>query len=352
MRQSNSNFHFDLFKLIISLVIIGIFLYLTFRIIQPFLFGFFWALMVVVTTWPMLISLQKRLFHKRYLAVSLMLIIIGAFFVIPTLLVILNVTKNAPIIIELVKNLSKNGLPDFHFLNDIPYFGSDLYEKWGEFSHNGVIDIMDEFQHYLTLSLPWIFEQLLNIGTFIFHCAVMLIFSALLYLKGEFISSNLYNFIHRLSPVYGVRAISLTGRSIRAVALGIVLTAAVLAILGGSSLALTNIPFPGFITILLFICCIVQIGPVFIMVLATIWQWYHGHTEYTIILIICALVLTTLDSVMRTLLIKKGVDLPFFLILFGVVGGMLAFGVVGLFIGPIMFALIHNFIRVWTKQKV
>lgn len=347
--KPNTNFNFDLFKLMISFIIIGIFIYLTYRIVQPFLFGFFWAIMVVVTTWPMLIELQKRLFYKRYLAVAIMLVIIGSFFVIPTFFVIFNVTKNMPVIIEWAKNISQNGLPNLSFLLEIPYVGKDLHEKWFEFKQNGISDLLAEFQYYLTLSLPWLFEQLLNIGTFIFHCGVMLIFSALLYQKGEFFLTTLYNFMRKLSPNYGSHAISIAGRSIRAVSLGIILTATVLAILGGSSLALTNVPFPGIITILIFICCVIQIGPSLVMALGIIWQIYHGQIDYAIILTICTLILATLDSVMRTLLIKKGIDLPFFLILFSVIGGMLAFGVMGLFIGPIIFALVHNFIRVWAR---
>lgn len=351
MKIDASNINFNLFKWMISLLIISIFIYVTFCIIEPFLFGFFWALMVVVTTWPMLIALQKRLFYKRYLAVCLMLILIASFFIIPTTLITLNVTKNAPLAIDWIKSITKNGMPHFDFLLDIPYFGIDLHEKWLEFSDEGISDLITEFQHYLTLSIPWLIEQILNVGSFVFHCGVMLIFSALLYLKGEFIAKNLYYFANKLFSNYGIQAVSLAGRSIRAVALGIILTAAVLAILGGSSLAITQTPFPGIVTVLLFICCIVQIGPVLIMIVAITWQFYHGHTTAAIILIVCALILTTLDSVMRTLLIKKGVDLPFFLILFGVVGGMFAFGTMGLFIGPVMLALVHNFIRVWLQEE-
>lgn len=349
MTKNHAPNRYDLVKITISLLVIAAFIYLTVKIVEPFLLGFFWAVMVVVTTWPLMIAIQKRLFYKRYLAVMIMLLVIGSFFVIPTTLIALNITKNSSYLIELAKNISHNGLPQFDFLLQIPYIGSDLHAYWIEFSQGSVSDLLAQFQHYLTLSLPWILEQIVNIGTFIFHCCIMLILSAFLYLKGEMISQYLYFFAHKISSQYGVQMISLTGRSIRAVALGIILTAAVLAILGGSSLALTHVPFPGIITVVIFICCVVQIGPVIVIIGGIIWQFYHGHTTYAIILIICALILTTLDSVMRTLLIKKGVDLPFFLILFGVVGGMFAFGVMGLFIGPTVLALVHNFMRAWIK---
>lgn len=110
-------------------------------------------------------------------------------------------------------------------------------------------------------------------------------------------------------------------------------------------------PYPGILTLILFICCVAQIGPVIVMLGAIIWQFWDGNTYSAIILIVVAVILTTLDSVMRAFLIKRGADLPFLLILFGVIGGLLSFGVMGLFIGPVVLALSYKLIRAWISEQ-
>jgi len=81
------------------------------------------------------------------------------------------------------------------------------------------------------------------------------------------------------------------------------------------------------------------------------WQFWDGHVVSGIVLIVVAIILTTLDSVMRAYLIKKGADLPFLLILFGVIGGILAFGIMGLFIGPVVLALSYKIIQTWVNEQ-
>lgn len=339
--------NFDLFKLVSSLLLMSLFFYLTFRIVEPFLFGFFWSLMVVVTTWPILIYLQKKLFYSRLFATITMCIIIMIFFSVPMALILINISKNSENVITFINTVSQNGLPQMEWLSHIPLVGDELQKYWQGFKDNDGYSLIDLGKKYV----PWFLEQMQNVGLFMVHCAVMLVFSSILYMKGEVLNRYLTFFISKLSSHYGINALLLVGKSISAVSLGIVVTAVFLATLGGITLALTSTPYAGFLTLVLFICCVVQIGPVLIMVLAIIWQYYQDDMKSMIILIICALILTTLDSLMRTLLIKKGVNLPFFLILFGVIGGLLAFGLMGLFLGPIMLSLTYNFINEWVREQ-
>ncbi|WP_392564493.1 AI-2E family transporter YdiK [Orbus wheelerorum] len=341
----------DLVKLILNLLIIGLFIIITYRVVQPFLFGFFWAVMVVITTWPMMIKLQHKLFDNRILAVLVMTIILSLFFIIPFMLVIMSIAKNSGFIIDLAKNVSQQKLPSLPWLENIPLIGNELFLKWEDLIDNGGSELVKEIQPYLGTVASWTIDQLTNISVFVFHCGVMIVFSALLFLKGEEVKKHVYHLAHKLSKQHGENTVTLAGKSIRAVALGVVLTAVTLTIIGGLSLVVTNIPFPGLITLLLFICCVAQIGPVLVMACCTIWQFWDGNIISGIILTIITLILTTLDSLMRTLLIKKGVDLPFLLILFGVIGGLLGFGAMGLFIGPVILALSYNFINAWVGEQ-
>ncbi|WP_392559248.1 AI-2E family transporter YdiK [Orbus mooreae] len=342
---------YDLLKLTLNLLIIGLFIIVTYRIVEPFLFGFFWAVMVVISTWPLMIKIQNKLFHKRILSVLVMTLILSLFFIIPFMLIIISITKNAGFLIEWGSNFSQQSLPTLDWLKSIPIVGLEAHQKWAELiAHNGA-ELIKEMQPYIGTMVSWLLDQMTNIGFFLFHCGVMVVFSALLYLKGEDVKKYIYHLAHRLSKQHGENTITLAGKSIRAVALGVVVTAITLAILGGLSFILTDVPFPGVLTLLMFICCVAQIGPVIVMIGAIIWQFWNDNIIAGIILIIVAAILTTLDSLMRAYLIKKGADLPFLLILFGVIGGLLAFGAMGLFIGPVILALSYNIICAWIEEQ-
>lgn len=347
-KEKNTN---DLLKLILNLLLIGLFIIITYRIVEPFLFGFFWAVMVVIATWPLMIKIQNKLFHKRWLSLLVMALILAFVCVIPFLLIISSVAQNGHYLIEWAKSLSHHELPTLDWLNSIPMFGEELHQKWLELIKTDGSDLMSNVQPYIGTMIKWLIEQVTNLGIFIFHAGVMIIFSLLLFLKGESITKYVYVFANRLSKQYGETTVTLAGQSIRAVALGVVVTAITLALIGGLSFVLTNMPLAGLVTLVLFICCVAQIGPVVVMLGCIIWQFWSGHTASGIILIVVAVILTTLDSVMRAYLIKKGADLPFLLILFGVIGGLLGFGIMGLFIGPVVLALTYKIIQTWVDEQ-
>lgn len=143
-------------------------------------------------------------------------------------------------------------------------------------------------------------------------------------------------------------AITLAGQAIRAVALGIVLTAVVQTALGALGLWLADVPAAGVLAAVMLLLCIAQIGPLLPMLAGVIWLYRLDATLTATLLLLWSIVIGALDNVMRPWLISRGVRLPLLLILCGVVGGMLAFGLVGLFIGPVVLAVTMVMLRTWV----
>lgn len=342
---------YDLLKLILNLLLIGLLIIITYRVIEAFLFGFFWAVMVVIATWPLMIKIQQKMFNKRWLSLSIMALILAFVCIIPFILIISSVAQNGHHLIEWAKTLSHKELPTFDWLASIPTFGQELHQNWLNIIQTDGSNLVSSIQPYIGTLISWLLAQATNISIFIFHAGVMIIFSLLLFLKGESITKYVYLFANRLSRQYGAITVTLAGQSIRAVALGVVVTAITLALIGGVSFITTRMPLAGVLTLILFICCVAQIGPIIVMLGCIIWQFWNNHTFSGIILIVVAIILTTLDSVMRAYLIKKGADLPFLLILFGVIGGLLSFGMMGLFIGPVVLALTYKIIQTWIDEQ-
>lgn len=180
----------------------------------------------------------------------------------------------------------------------------------------------------------------------------MLLFSALLYWRGEQVAQGIRHFATRLAGARGDAAVLLAAQAIRAVALGVVVTALVQAVLGGIGLAVSGVPYATLLTVLMILSCLVQLGPLPVLIPAIIWLYWTGDTTQGTVLLVWSGVVGTLDNVIRPMLIRMGADLPLILILSGVIGGLIAFGMIGLFIGPVLLAVSGVCLpRGWKKSR-
>jgi predicted PurR-regulated permease PerM len=134
------------------------------------------------------------------------------------------------------------------------------------------------------------------------------------------------------------------------VALGVVVTAVAQSMLGGIGLAVAGVPFASLLTALMFILCLAQIGPGLVLIPAVVWMYYAGDALWATVLLVFTIVAAAMDNVLRPFLIRKGADLPLLLILAGVIGGLLATGLLGIFIGPTVLAVGYTLLNAWMDD--
>ncbi|VEA65478.1 putative inner membrane protein [Serratia plymuthica] len=229
-------------------------------------------------------------------------------------------------------------------------FGDKVYNSYHTLVNAGGAALLAKIQPYFGQTATWFVAQAAHIGRFLLHCTLMLLFSVLLYARGEQVALGIRHFAARLAADRGDAAVVLGGQAIRAVALGVVVTALVQSVLGGIGLAVSGIPAATLLTVLIFICCVAQLGPLLVLVPAIIWLYWSGDTTWGTVLLVWSCLVATLDNVLRPVLIRMGADLPMLLILSGVIGGLLAFGMIGLFIGPVVLAVSYRLLTAWMDE--
>ena len=114
------------------------------------------------------------------------------------------------------------------------------------------------------------------------------------------------------------------------------------AVLGGIGLAISGVPYATIFTVVMLMTCLAQLGPLLVLVPCIIWLYWTGDTTWGTVLLVWSCVVGTMDNVIRPLLIRMGADLPLILILSGVIGGLIAFGMIGLFIGSVLLAVTRS----------
>jgi predicted PurR-regulated permease PerM len=178
------------------------------------------------------------------------------------------------------------------------------------------------------------------------------IVAAVFYAGGESAAALATNFGRRLAGERGEQSVHLAAQAIRGVALGVVLTALVHAALGGIGLMVVGVPFAILLTAVMFISAVVQVGVVPIMLGAVVWLYWTGQTTSGTVLLVWSIVIAPVDNILRPVLIKKGADLPLLLIFAGVIGGLVSFGMVGIFVGPVVLAIAYTLFTAWIDEGV
>ncbi|WP_159567503.1 AI-2E family transporter YdiK [Budvicia diplopodorum] len=345
-----SHKRYDLARLMFGILFIAILIITSFWVVQPFILAFAWAGMVVIATWPLLLRVQKMTWGKRAPAVAIMTLLIVLLFVIPFSLVINSIVDNSGSLVDWLSKPENWHIPKLTWLENVPIVGERLLKAWKSMTADGGKILVSNVQPYAGASATWFVSQVAHVGSFMLHGTLMVVFSALLYSKGESVATGIRHFALRLAEGRGEAAVILAGQAIKGVALGIVVTALVQALLGGVGLAVAGIPYATLLTVLMFICCLAQIGPSLILAAAVIWLYWTGDNTWGTVLLVWGSLVSTMDNVLRPMLIRMGADLPLLLILSGVIGGLLAFGMIGLFIGPVVLAVSYRLISAWMNE--
>ena len=341
----------DLPRIVLGVMTIGGLALASFWVLRPFLLAGVWATMIVVASWPTLRAVQARLWGKRSLAVAVMTLVMLLLIAAPLVTAAVGIAQRSEDIVAWSRSLTAfvmAGPPEW--VAPLPLVGNKVAEKWREVASASSDELSAQAAPYLRDIARWVLAQLGNVGTLLIELLLTVIIAAILYANGESVAAGVLAFTRRLSGQAGERAAVLSARAIRAVALGIVVTALVQSIIGGIGLFVTGVPYPLLLSSVMFVLGVAQIGPAPVLLGAVIWSYWANGTVWGTLMLLFALVTGSLDNVLRPILIKRGADLPLLLIFAGVLGGLLAFGMIGLFVGPVVLSVTYTLLEEWVGQ--
>ncbi len=274
-----------------------------------------WSTLIVVSTWPLMLAVQKRLWGKRSLAVIVMTIALLLIVIVPLALAVMTIIENADEVGERMKTLAHASVPaPPDWVEKIPLVGRKLAADWQAIAALSPDDLHARVAPYAKDAARWILGKAGSLAAFFLHLLLTVIISVLLYATGEAAADGVRAFARRLSGPRGEQSVTLAGQAIRAVALGVVVTAVVQAVLGGIGLAVAGVPLAGLLTVLMFVLAVAQIGAGPVLILAVIWLYWTGDSLTATVFLVWSLFVGSIDNVLRPILIKSGADLPLVLI--------------------------------------
>jgi predicted PurR-regulated permease PerM len=319
-------------------------------IVRPFLTPILWSAVVVIATWPLMLAVQRRLWGRRWLAMLVMTLALVLVFILPLALAGLTVVSHLSDIGESLRALASSPPPPPEWLQRIPVFGQEISDTWKEVVSEGVQGLAQRLQPYMDDAARWFGATLGGFGVLLLRFLLVVVVAAILFMRGEAAAGAVLRVARRLAAARGERVCEIATRAIRGVALGVVVTALVQAILSGVGLAVCGVPFAALFTAVIFLSSVAQIGAGAILLPIAVWLFWKGDTTWGVVLVVFILVVVNIDKVIRPLLIQREAKLPLLLVFVGVVGGLLAFGVMGLFVGPVLLAVVYELLVEWVVQ--
>lgn len=352
MREADiANPQQDLTRVMLAVLSIGALIGLSAWVLMPFLGALVWAVTIVVASWQSMLRLQALLWGRRSLAIALLTTALLLLLFIPLSIAVAVVLENASEIAGWLASLRSFRLPPAPaWVVGLPLIGTAAAQAWEQLASATAGQLVRDAAPYAARVASWLIGQIGGLGVIVVQFLLTVILAAILYANGEAAARMVLAFGRRLAGERGANIVQLAGRAIKGVALGIVLTALAQSLLGTVGLAVAGVPFAVLLGAVMFVLCIAQIGVGPVLVPGVIWLYWSGDPVWGTVLLVWTVFVTTIDNVMRPLLIRKGVDLPLLLIFAGVIGGLFALGLIGIFVGPVVLAVTYTLLVAWVDE--
>ena len=320
-------------------------------VLRPFLSAIVWAAIIVVATWPIMLRVQRLFGGHRGLAVAAMSSGLFVAVVAPVALLLGTLVTRLPDLRDLGGRLLAGPWPEPPaWLERLPY-GTQLTAQWQQAAAQSPDHWAAVVRPYLGDLALWLSQHVGTLGNITVDFLLTLVLVVVFYLYGEALAKWTLRLARRVGGARGAESAVLAGQTMRAIAAGVVVTALVESILSGFGLWLAGIPAAGVLTSVIFMLCVMQIGPIPVLVPGVLWLLFQQHVGWGIALAVWAVMMSVGEGIMRPWLIQRGAKLPFMLVLVGVIGGLLAFGVAGIFLGPMLLAVVQRLMERWMSDQ-
>ncbi len=325
----------------LTLIIVGCYL-----VLRPFLTAVLWAVILVVTLWPVHVWLRTwlRPTASALVMVTLITLVVAA----PFAIVIAEVTQNGPHAMVWLRNALETVPDPPGWVSGIPLIGEQAATYWRTLAHDTAA-LVRELGRLVEPAQRILIASGVTVVGAVVQLTLSILVAFFLFRDGAAIVQRIDVAMGRLAAERGRRLATAATVTVRGVVLGILGTAIAQGIAAGFGFWLAGVPawlMLGFAT---FVLSPVPVGPPIVWGSAGIWLLQQGEIGWGVFVLVWGLVVvSTIDNVLKPLIISQGSNLPFILVLLGVLGGVIAFGFIGIFIGPVLLALGYSLLTEWS----
>jgi predicted PurR-regulated permease PerM len=315
-------------------------------VLRPFISAILWASILCFATWPVHELLLRWLRGRRNLAAGIMTALLSLVLIIPFLVVGLTLTDNIRGAMAQFDTYRETGIPGPPaWVEKVPLVGQRISDYWLQ-STVDAKPAMDWLKPRLQTTGLWLLNHSLDFARGVFQLVISVLIAFFLYRDGEGLVTRLRDGFERISGDYGQHLMDVVKTTVRSVVYGVIGTGLAQGLVGGIGFTIAGVPSPMLLAVLTFFFSFVPFGPPIIWIGASIWLFVQNHVGWGIFMAAYgALAISSVDNVVKPIIISRGSKLPFIVMFIGVLGGVATFGIIGIFIGPTLLAVGFSLIQ-------
>jgi len=334
---------------IIRLGFLGLLAYWTGLIVGPFVVIVVWAVILTVAVYPIYAWLKKMLGGRGSIATLIITLTFLAIILGPAGVLTSSLVETAEGLLASVKEGTLSIPQPADSVKDWPVIGGRIYTAWSEAAAN-VPAFIDAHQDTVASIARKAAGAAAGVGAGVLSFTVSVIISAFLYSGGPRMAESAGRFAERIASGRGREFIRMSGATIRNVARGVLGVSLIQALLAGIGMSLAGVPAAGLLTLVILILGILQAPPTLVIIPAIIWMWSDAEFVSALLFTAYMVPVALLDNFLKPILMAKGLKTPMLVIFIGVIGGTLAHGLIGLFLGPIILAVFYDLLFAWMGE--
>ena len=349
--ENDKLFTKNIIDAVIKLAVLGVLIIWAFQLIRPFITPVIWGIILAVAVEPMIAKLSEKLGGKRSLAATLFVLAIVAALIIPTVLLLIS-SFDA---VQALKAQFDAGTlvvpPPPANVAEWPVVGEPLYQAWKLASTNleaAIRQFAPQIKSVTSAAISSVGGGLSGIVLVILSTCISGVFLA----KAEASSAFAKKLFIRIAGEKGAEMVALSTATIRGVMQGVVGVAVIQAILSAIGMVFAGVPAAIVWTLLVLVCAISQLPPILILGPVAAYVFSVNTTTTAVIFLVWAILVSASDGVLKPLLMGRGVEIPMLVILLGAIGGMMLSGIIGLFVGAVVLAIMYTLFTEWMSDNV
>ncbi len=332
----------------IKIAVVAVLVVLCYSVVSPFIGLMAWGIIIAVAAYPTYLKIEKRLNGRRGLSATIMTILMLLVVIVPVWLLAGTFISG---ISELAGKLQEGTLvipPPPASVESWPLVGKKVAALWASAAANLDTTLMDHSAE-IKAAGGWLLSGAAKMGLVVILLFASMIVGGVFLAYAEPSRRLAFRIARRLAGEKGEELVLGAGTTIRSVFRGILGVAFIQSVLAGVGLLVAGIPGAGLLAFICLLLSIVQIGPLPILLPAIIYMWFTADTLPALAFTVWALLVGVSDNILKPLLLGRGADAPMLVVLIGAIGGFIALGVIGLFVGAVILTLGHRLFMAWLS---
>lgn len=337
-------------EIAIKISLLGIMVIISFQLIRPFLIPVVWGIILAVAMEPFIVKVAAMLGGKRSLAAVLFVLLIVATLIVPTVLMTLSSIDAVQTLSAQMESGNLVVPPPPAKVADWPLVGDSVFQAW-QLAANNLEGALTQYSPQIKAVAGKVLGSVGGGLAGIFMAIISTCIAGVFLAKSVKSVAVAEKVFTRLAGDKGPEFTALATATIRGVMQGVVGVAVIQAILAAIGMMVVGVPAAGLWSVLVLVCAVAQLPPILILGPVAAYVFSVADTTPAVIFLIWAMLVSASDGFLKPLLMGRGVDIPMLVILIGALGGMMLSGIIGLFVGAVVLAIMYTLFMAWLGEN-